>query len=58
MILTRSSKLPLFWRDQDVVVCILGQAVIGKSTLFNAIHGSGETLLPAGGVGTTDGAGN
>jgi hypothetical protein len=38
-------------RDQDVVVCVLGQAAIGKSTLLNAIVAGSETVLPAGGVG-------
>ncbi|SDE18171.1 dynamin family protein [Belnapia rosea] len=38
-------------RDQDIVVCVLGQAAIGKSTLLNALVAGSETVLPAGGIG-------
>lgn len=37
--------------DEEVVVCVLGQAAVGKSTLLNALVARAETLLPAGGIG-------
>lgn len=41
----------LVGRDEEVVVCFLGQAAIGKSTLLNALVAGDQTVLPAGGVG-------
>ena len=41
----------LLGRDRDIVVCVLGQAAIGKSTLLNALVAGSETVLPAGGIG-------
>lgn len=38
-------------RSEEVVVCALGQAAVGKSTLLNAIVAGARTLLPAGGIG-------
>jgi putative ribosome biogenesis GTPase RsgA len=38
----------LLARDEEVVVCALGSASVGKSTLLNAIVAGKNTVLPAG----------
>src|SRR5271165_2372702 len=41
----------LLEREEEVVVCVLGQAAVGKSTLLNALVADADTVLPAGGIG-------
>ena len=36
---------------EETVVCMLGQAAVGKSTLLNAVVAGSSILLPAGGIG-------
>ncbi len=38
-------------RPEEIVVCVLGQAAVGKSTLLNALATGTDTVLPAGGIG-------
>jgi hypothetical protein len=40
--------------DEEVVICVLGQAAVGKSTVLNSLVAQAETLLPAGGIGPLD----
>jgi Dynamin family len=41
----------LLEHDEQTVVCVLGQAAVGKSTLLNAIVAGSDIVLPAGGIG-------
>ena len=41
----------LLTRSDEIVVCVLGHAAVGKSTLLNAVVAGSQTILPAGGIG-------
>ncbi|MFN7922967.1 MAG: dynamin family protein [Bryobacteraceae bacterium] len=37
--------------DAELAVCFLGNSGVGKSTLINAVVGSGKAVVPSGGIG-------
>ena len=41
--------------DEELVVCFLGAAGVGKSTLINALVNGRQSILPSGGIGPLTG---